>query len=364
MSPPLRTRAATKDDVRTSQMVFVLGMGSLYIIVSASLIAFNKHILTIGGFPYAVPLVCNHMLCSSCLSGVLFLVWPNFFEALSGKDVRIKVSGELYLRRLLPVALAFSASLILSNQAYMYSSVAFLQMMKEMNVVLVYGFALVCSVDTVSFNHSKVVLLIVLASIMTVRGEMHFSLAGFLVQASGQIFETVKVVLQQMLLTSAGMKLDAPSFVFLVSPVCLLVLCSAIAALGLFWPTAALKVPEWHEITAHWQLLLLNGLLAFALNVIVAVFIKHTSAVAMILAGIVKDAAIVCAGVIFFGELVTLQQVVGFTLQLFFIAIWSFMKMFPERFKDGVVQGILWRAPAEASTLLLREGAGLPGMRK
>eukprot|EP00971_Amphidinium_carterae_P312108 6203920-Amphidinium_carterae.1 len=118
MSPPLRTRAATKDDVRTSQMVFVLGMGSLYIIVSASLIAFNKHILTIGGFPYAVPLVCNHMLCSSCLSGVLFLVWPNFFEALSGKDVRIKVSGELYLRRLLPVALAFSASLILSNQAY------------------------------------------------------------------------------------------------------------------------------------------------------------------------------------------------------------------------------------------------------
>lgn len=41
---------------------------------------------------------------------------------------------------------------------------------------------------------------------------------------------------------------------------------------------------------AHWQMILLNALNAFALNVVIATTLKRLSAVAFVIIGIVKDA--------------------------------------------------------------------------
>lgn len=41
---------------------------------------------------------------------------------------------------------------------------------------------------------------------------------------------------------------------------------------------------------AHWQMILLNALNAFALNVLIATTLKRLSAVAFVIIGIVKDA--------------------------------------------------------------------------
>mmetsp|Transcript_72493 Transcript_72493/g.172826 ORF Transcript_72493/g.172826 Transcript_72493/m.172826 type:complete len:371 (-) Transcript_72493:144-1256(-) len=344
-APAAAAASAVEDDLGSSaaaQTFKVLALGSVYIATSAGLITFNKYLMTEGGFPYSVPLVSIHMFCSTILSSGLFLLYPSLFTSLKG-DGRstVKVDFELYAQRLLPASCAFAAGLIASNQAYLYSSVAFLQMMKEMNVVLVYACSLLAALEAFSLNHIKVVCLLVLASILTVKGEIHFSLIGFLVQGSGQIFETVRIVLQQSLLTSAGLKLDALSFVLLVSPVCLLVLSGTIASLHVLWPDGALKVPQWSELVLHRHVLLGNALLAFILNLTIAAFIKNTSAVGFILAGIVKDAAIVLAGVAFFRETVTAQQMVGFTIQLACIVLWSCLKTFPHRFRNGILPGIL-----------------------
>lgn len=40
------------------------------------------------------------------------------------------MSKEMFLRSILPIGLLFSASLILSNTAYLYLSVAYIQMLK------------------------------------------------------------------------------------------------------------------------------------------------------------------------------------------------------------------------------------------
>lgn len=322
-----------------SQVLFVLLLGGLYICVSAGLITFNKYLIHAGRFPYSVPLVSIHMLCSSVLALMLFFAVPSFFKSLSNPETRIAIDGNLYFKRLLPIALTFSASMVLSNQAYLYLSVAFLQMMKETNVVLVYTFSLFAMMEPFTWNHLKVIVLIMAASALTVQGEMHFSIVGFAVQGSGQLFECTKVVLQGILLSSAGMKLDAPSFVLLVAPVCFVVLAMCITSMATMWPDGALKVPTWSDVVTWWPFLLANGSLAFVLNIIVALFIKHTSAVAMILAGIVKDAAIVFAGVFLMGESITSQQTVGFLMQLSFISMWSSMKMFPQEFEEGIASG-------------------------
>lgn len=329
-----------KKESKTSQAIFVILLGALYICVSACLITFNKYLIHEGRFPFAVPLVSVHMLCSSSFAGLLFLIVPSFFKSLSDPEKRTPIDGELYLKRLLPIAVTFSASMVLSNQAYLYLSVAFLQMMKETNVVLVYVFSLVAMLETFTGNQLKLIALIVLASVLTIEGELNFSIVGFAIQGCGQLCECTKVVLQGLLLSNAGMKLDAPSFVLLVSPVCLVCLLTFISIFHTVAPDGAMKVPQWEDIQTWWPFLLVNGALAFLLNIIVALFIKNTSAVALILAGIVKDAAIVFAGVFVLDEHITSQQALGFLLQLLFIGMWSSMKMCPEEFEDGILNGL------------------------
>merc|ERR1719420_2204711 len=100
-----------------------------------------------------------------------------------------------------------------------------------------------------------------------------------------------------------------------------------------------------------------NATLAFGLNVAIALFMKQSSAVGFILAGIVKDAVIVLAGVMILHEPISPLQMVGFVFQLILIWIWSMMKIFPDRFEKGVMSGMLsYVVPgAEDKSLLIPE---------
>ena len=63
---------------------------------------------------------------------------------------------------------------------------------------------------------------------------------------------------------------------------------------------------------AHWPLILLNALNAFALNVVIATTLKRLSAVAFVIIGIVKDSVIVATSGLVFGDHISAQQqVVG-----------------------------------------------------
>ena len=46
---------------------------------------------------------------------------------------QIKLNGRLYLRAIMPIGFFFSLSLICGNRAYLYLSVAFIQMLKVRN---------------------------------------------------------------------------------------------------------------------------------------------------------------------------------------------------------------------------------------
>ena len=42
----------------------------------------------------------------------------------------VKMTGKVYLRAIVPIGILYSASLVCSNQVYLYLSVAFIQMLK------------------------------------------------------------------------------------------------------------------------------------------------------------------------------------------------------------------------------------------
>lgn len=75
----------------------------------------------------------NHVpqVCTFLLTLLLFLLNPSLFPAL--QSMRAWSTFATYLKWLLPVAVFFSLNLVLSNEAYLYASMAFLQILKEVN---------------------------------------------------------------------------------------------------------------------------------------------------------------------------------------------------------------------------------------
>jgi len=337
-----------------TNMLTVFATGSLYIVTSAGMIVFNKYLVHEDRFPYPAMLVFLHCGLSSMLALLLFLVKPSAFPSLTSATEKVPFDKDLVLKGALPIAFLFSAQLILANTAYLYSSMSFLQMMKEANLVLVFGMSLFMAQEAFSWLKVRIVVMIVVATSLTIHGEINFSLLGFVIQGSGQFFECARIVLQAMLLSTAGRKLDVLTYVLLVMPLCFAVLGSVLLALASSAPLEHLKLPHWSELRNWWPLLLANASLAFALNCSIALFMKNSSAVAFILAGIAKDAMIVLAGVLVLHEPISALQSVAFFAQLVLIFTWSAAKTFPDKFKGGIVNGmfaLVYTVPAAEQKL-------------
>lgn len=344
-------------------MWVLLAVCALYITTSAGMIAFNKYLMHEGRFPYATTMVLIHSGFSAFCALMLFLIKPSLFPSLTDPDQKVSIDRSLILHGALPIAVLFSIQLVLSNTAYLHSSLAFLQMMKESNLVLVYVFSLIAALETFGWNKILLIAMIIFATMLTIHGELNFSWTGFCIQGSGQLFESAKIVMQAVLLSSAGHKLDVLTYVIVVMPLCFCVLGAILFALVYVHPLENLRTPEWKDIVAWWPVLLANATVAFALNLSIALFMKKSSAVGFILAGIAKDAAIVLSGVLALSESISLQQLFGFTLQLGLIWVWSLMKMFPNKFDDGILSGLMKLAfePAVESKSLLNPSVAFDG---
>lgn len=318
----------------------ICAFGGGYICTSAALIAFNKFLMHEDRFPFAVTLAVLHMGFAAVLSLILLVVRPALFPSLTDPINKVAVDRHLILKTILPIAVLFSVQLVLSNHAYLHSSVAFLQMMKEANLVLVYFLSLLFSLEQFRIRSIMILLFICGATSLTIVGELHFSWTGFIVQGTGQVFECAKIVLQSVLLSEAGKKFDVMSYLVLVAPACFIVLGTIGSGLYFVSPQHSFAA-AWPHFHAWWPYLLANCFVAFSLNVVIALFIKHTSAVPFILAGMVKDVAIVTAGATLFHEHIALLQLFGFTMQMSGILLWSIVKTFPQNFEDGMVSGII-----------------------
>jgi hypothetical protein len=243
----------------------------------------------------------------------------------------------------LPIAVCFSVQIVLSNQAYLFADVAFLQMLKESNVVAVYMFSVCFAIESFTWPKLRLIFFIVLATWMTIKGELKFTLAGLLLQGSSFFFESMKITLQGLMLSNAGKKLDPLTYLVVVMPMCAVIFGSVLLVFGTILPSDQdiLPTPSFADWVSNWKLLAANGLLAFALNLVAVSFIKASSAVAYVLTGIIKDVIIVVTGVLFFGHECSVLQVCGFTLQVSLILVWSLLKMFPAKFEHGLASGIV-----------------------
>jgi len=288
----------------------------VYILVSAVLIEYNKFLMRPDRFPHAMALACVHMFSTFVLCNAYYQIRPDSYPAMQqteGKRLQLLVW-------FCPLAVLFAIGLYCSNQAYVYSSPAFLQFMKEGNLVLV--FVLSCAVGLQLCTRARFVnvVWILVGASMSVGGQVDFVLAGFVYQFISQFGECGKNVMGDWMMKS-HLKLDALTYTMFLSPMCLVVLLIGAA---LTWEAEILT-----DFAAQWMYLIPNGCLAFTMNVAVSMLIKECSALAFVLAGLVKDAVIVVLGALYMGEIVVEQQYVGFVVCLTGVFFWSYCRVDP-----------------------------------
>lgn len=345
-----------------ASVVTVLVFGALNCIGSAVVIGFNKYVLSPQRFPYVFCLVIAHCVVCWALAAVLYLLKPSWFPSLVGEK-KVNINFELMAKGAAPIAALFAAQLVLSNMALNFCSIAFLQMMKETSVVLVYMLAVAFGMEVYEQRKGSLIIFVFFATWLTIRGEIAFSFMGFMLQASCIVFQAFCVILQGKLLTSdTGQKLDPLSYVLIVMPLCGLMLTAAVA--GLHYNEAA-ALPSLELVVEMLPTILLNATCAFAHNVVVCFFFKYSSALTVSLNVIMKDTFIVACSSVVLQEHISLLQKLGFALQLSAVAMFSLLKLKPEEFKEGLVTG-LWRClllflqEKDAGTL----PAPLPGLAK
>ena len=227
-------------------------------------------------------------------------------------------------KKILPVAACFAVSLILSNKAYIYLSVSYIQMLKAFTPVAVLIFSFTMGLEPSSLTEFYIVLIICIGVAMTSAGETYFSLPGFTFQALAIIAESSRLVLVNLLIKE--LKLDPLSTLYYIAPPCALVIAMAC----LFFEANSL--PWDRMLTLEFAfIMLINGAVAFTLNIAVVLLISNTSALVLTLAGIVKDVLLVVLSMAVFGSPVTLLQYIGYAVALLGLNIHKEYKKNPDK---------------------------------
>merc|ERR1719261_362376 len=93
-------------------------------------------------------------------------------------------------------------------------------MIKESNIVWVYLASLLAGFETLSCGQVQIIGVAILGCSLTIKGEMQFSMFGFVAQFSAIIAECFRILMQGVVLSGSGKKLDPMSYCVLVCPPC------------------------------------------------------------------------------------------------------------------------------------------------
>jgi len=291
---------------------------------SATFVIYNKWMFTKGGFPHPIYLTAFHM--GSCFVAfwLVRIAAPAAVRDSIMPDVEKVISWDMYLRGLLPIALLYGYNLGSGNLAFMYSSVAFLQMIKPINVLFTSLAAFAFQLETATMTHVIIVCIICSGVSLAATGDVEFSWIGCVLQLSACVSEGIRLALLQKVMTQ-GARLDPVTTVYRFAPV---------AGLSLCLVACAVENPvDWGKLKSP-HMLAISCIVAMVLNVLIVTVIKKASAVVFTLAGVLKDVGAIGASVVMFTTPIMPLEIVGYGVSMFGIAMFKCYKDNIQTFKS------------------------------
>ncbi|KAK1413952.1 hypothetical protein QVD17_29689 [Tagetes erecta] len=236
----------------------------------------------------------------------------------------------VYFKSVVPIGFLYSISLWLSNSAYVYLSVSFIQMLKALMPVAVYTISILFKKDVFKSKTMTNMLSISFGVGIAAYGEAKFDMLGVALQLGAVVFEATRLVLIQILLTSKGISFNPITSLYYVAPCCLMFLSV---------PWIVVEVPKLMKVSnvsngtnglgfqVDYFVFLTNSLCAFALNLSVFMLVGKTSALTMNVAGVVKDWLLIAFSWSVIKDTVTPINLFGYAIAFVGVGYYNHVKL-------------------------------------
>ncbi|KAK4487269.1 hypothetical protein RD792_006124 [Penstemon davidsonii] len=231
-----------------------------------------------------------------------------------------KMTFEIYATCVIPISAFFASSLWFGNTAYLFISVAFIQMLKALMPVATFLMAVICGTDKLRCDLFLNMLLVSSGVVISSYGEIHFNVVGTVYQVTGIFAEALRLVLTQVLLQKKGLTLNPITSLYYIAP------CSFVF---LFVPWYLLEFPEMEvsQIQFNVWIFFSNALCALALNFSIFLVIGRTGAVTVRVAGVLKDWILIALSTVIFPEsIITQLNIIGYVIALCGVVMYNYLK--------------------------------------
>ncbi|KAF5834994.1 triose-phosphate transporter family-domain-containing protein [Dunaliella salina] len=285
----------------------------LWMSISISVILFNKWLLAYSGFPFPISLTLWHMAFCTVVGTLAVRV----FKVVKSHNM----TRRDYIRRVMPIGMLYAGSLWLSNSAYLYLSVSFIQMTKSLMPGLVFASGVFLGTEKFSRGTTLNMLLIAFGVLVCALGEQNLVFKGLVQQLASLQFEAMRLAMVQVLMNSKGLAMNPMQSLYYVSPACFICL---------FAPFLSVELP--HLMThSDWSfnpsIMLANALTAFVLNLAVFLLIGKTSALTMNIAGVIKDWMLIFFSYYLFKAPLTRLNLAGYVFCCSGVFVYQYMRL-------------------------------------
>lgn len=263
-----------------------------------------------------------------------------------------KITWQIILYRLTPLAVFHASGLTLGNSAYKFLSVAYIQILKSLSPVMILLVAFMIGKEKPSAIQLGIVSIICGGVVLASTGELQFSLVGFVLQLLAILTDVGRMTLIDILMVDV--KLDSLSMLYYLSP-----LSSVMIFFGFIFFELDATFP-WGRIfldPSFGSALLFSGVLAFCLNIAVFVGVAHSSSVIIGVSGLLKDMILVASSVLFFGSPITMQQIFGYGVSIVGLSYYREFRADPQKASEKVCAFVA-RAAAVLGVVSKGEGSG------
>ncbi|CAN4081641.1 unnamed protein product [Withania somnifera] len=253
----------------------------------------------------------------------------------------VKMTLEIYATCVIPISAFFAASLWFGNTAYLFISVAFIQMLKALMPVATFVMAVICGTDKLRCDVFLNMLLVSIGVVISSYGEIHFNIVGTVYQVTGIFAEALRLVLTQVLLQKKGLTLNPITSLYYIAP------CSFVF---LFIPWYLLEKPEMEvsQIQFNFWIFFSNALCALALNFSIFLVIGRTGAVTIRVAGVLKDWILIALSTLIFPEsTITTLNITGYAIALCGVVMYNYLKIKDVRASQLPVDTVIDRTAKE-----------------
>ncbi|KAJ0983923.1 hypothetical protein J5N97_002279 [Dioscorea zingiberensis] len=292
---------------------FTIGLVASWYSSNIGVLLLNKYLLSNYGFKYPIFLTMCHMTACSLLSYIA-IAWLRIVPMQT-------VRSRLQLLKISALSLVFCGSVVSGNISLRYLPVSFNQAVGATTPFFTAVFAYLMTVKREAWITYVTLIPVVTGVIIASGGEPSFHLFGFIVCVAATAARALKSVLQGILLSSEGEKLNSMNLLLYMAPIAVVLLLPATLIMEENVVGITLALAR-EDIRIVWYLLF-NSALAYFVNLTNFLVTKHTSALTLQVLGNAKGAVAVVVSILIFKNPVSVTGMLGYSMTVVGVILYS-----------------------------------------